>query len=330
MITKTNYEIYLVDYIDGTLDEPQKEAVEAFLAKHPSIAEEFGIYQTYERLDAEHISYKNTDTLFKHRFECEDQLEEQIVAACEDDLDNEALEELMFFIENNSKGEALYKVHKQIKYTPDFDVVFPDQSKLIQKKRRAFALWQPLLAAASIAAAIIIIFKTDQSIPPNYASLKPIEVLEHDSYNPTIHVAHLIGKTDEIIIKDRVVIEKTNTVEVHEKLIAEATTVENEETFLEKPRVKGGQITKQNIITSYNLSTIQQIEEEEIKEQPKQDRERIGTIGVQKLTDTTLYGLKKISNEKFNYKTDDEGKVESIKLKIKKPQLPPLLAYNRK
>ena len=40
MITRENYEIYFIDYMDGNLSERERAEVEAFLLVHPDLQEQ--------------------------------------------------------------------------------------------------------------------------------------------------------------------------------------------------------------------------------------------------------------------------------------------------
>ena len=54
MITRENYEVYFIDYMDGNLSERERAEVEAFLLVHPDLQEQLdgmGEAVSYTHLD---------------------------------------------------------------------------------------------------------------------------------------------------------------------------------------------------------------------------------------------------------------------------------------
>jgi hypothetical protein len=55
MITRDNYEVYFIDYIDGTLSVDLRQQVEAFLVAHPDLAEELeGLSDVHFKIPNDH------------------------------------------------------------------------------------------------------------------------------------------------------------------------------------------------------------------------------------------------------------------------------------
>lgn len=127
MITRSNYEIYLIDLLDGQLREEKKRELMQFLSENPDLKEEFeGIEEAV--LVSSRITFVGKDSLKK--FE-----------VTENNIDEFLTPE----IENREFLEAIL--------TPDHSIVFENKESL--KKRQHKTLYYYISAAASF---LIIFF----------------------------------------------------------------------------------------------------------------------------------------------------------------------------
>ena len=98
MITRENYEIWMIDYIEGTLDPEMKAAMEAFLLLHPDIREEMdGLEDVVLR--APGVEMQDKDSLFQSEWPTDPEVvHEQLAAFLEKDLSAEAILEVEAWI----------------------------------------------------------------------------------------------------------------------------------------------------------------------------------------------------------------------------------------
>jgi hypothetical protein len=110
---RTNYEIWLIDYLDGSLDEGSVNQLVAFLEENPDIKNELSdiLDHTIKPL---HDSFKNKKSLKKSVTDLSDiQFEYLCIAACENDLSDEHKEELETIVtENPDKGKTLETIKR--------------------------------------------------------------------------------------------------------------------------------------------------------------------------------------------------------------------------
>ncbi len=57
MITRDNYEIYFVDYLEGNLSDSQVDMVELFLKNNPDLAEELALFSRNEVEDNQKMEF---------------------------------------------------------------------------------------------------------------------------------------------------------------------------------------------------------------------------------------------------------------------------------
>ncbi|RLD45852.1 MAG: hypothetical protein DRI86_04850 [Bacteroidetes bacterium] len=109
-----NYEEFLIDFIDGTLNEEEHAAVVMFLENNPDIAEEFNGIADFN-LDFCNIELPNKESL-KKSFDINlDNYEHYFIAAAEGDLNSDELIQLEEFIEQNPNLEKEYEVFQKLK-----------------------------------------------------------------------------------------------------------------------------------------------------------------------------------------------------------------------
>ncbi|MBN1949654.1 MAG: hypothetical protein JW801_00520 [Bacteroidales bacterium] len=156
-LDRNNYEIFLIDYIDGNLSLDDRRIVERFLAANPDIAEEYE--NTKEAIiESDHISSLELDNLYRSFSDLpkinETNFEEFCIAYHEGDLNEEEKGRVDTYLQQNPEAKALFQLHKSIRLQADLKIQFPlkDQLKkhLIVPMRRYF-----YLAGASAAAILI-------------------------------------------------------------------------------------------------------------------------------------------------------------------------------
>lgn len=126
MIARSNYEIYLIDLLDGKLEEEKKHELMTFLSNNPDLKEEFeGVEEVM--LAPSKIKFAGKDSLKK--FEVN-----------ENNIDQFLTPE----IENKKFSETIL--------TPDHSIVFENKESLKKRDRK------PLYYYISAAASVLIIF----------------------------------------------------------------------------------------------------------------------------------------------------------------------------
>lgn len=126
MITKDNYEIYFMDYLDGRLPESAQGEFKAFLLVNPDLAE-FLEDMEHVRLVPPSVTFDKKSSLKKDLYhECPDYM---VIAISEGVLTQEEKEASSKWQEQGTT-KALIATYDKIRMTPDHNIRFPHKAKL--------------------------------------------------------------------------------------------------------------------------------------------------------------------------------------------------------
>lgn len=151
MITRNNYELYIIDFYDGKLNKIQVEELHLFLNQNPDLKEEFEFFAD-ATLDAEPIIFKDKANLKK----VDSQSTEHLIAYYENDL---SASERNLVEEKLKKDVALaneLEIIKKTKQLPDYTILFENKSSLKQSAK-VIAFSRTFYRNLSIAASVILI-----------------------------------------------------------------------------------------------------------------------------------------------------------------------------
>jgi hypothetical protein len=148
-ITRENYELFLVDYLDGNLVEADKEVLMQFLAQHPNLAEEFSLLnnaiplvlnqdKTIDKVDFTYLKKEENTWI----------ADDEMIAAMEGDLSEEeqALFERKLILYPQNK--ANYELFLKTKLTPNKEV-FERKESIKKKTGLSFSLYANYFAIAA-------------------------------------------------------------------------------------------------------------------------------------------------------------------------------------
>jgi hypothetical protein len=188
-ITRHNYESYLLDYIEGHLDQTLKREMEKFLVQNPDIKNEVEDFEDL-RLLSEDIKFQNKTELLKSEFSEKigiPYFDYLCIADIEKEITTDEKRELKSMIRGKQKYAEVYLKYKNTKLQPIENIIFPSKSQI--KKR---VLPMVFKTFGSVAAAIIVlviginkseIFKGDGLIKGRpLSSIEKIYVIKPVSY----------------------------------------------------------------------------------------------------------------------------------------------------
>jgi len=200
-INRSNYESFVIDYLDGNLSVEASRYFDKFLEDNPDIREEIQDLND-AILSPEHVEFEAKIQLKKKSVNAvddinEDNYEEFFVASAEGDLNSDQNSNLEKFISANYHLAEDFNLYKILKLTPDNEVIFSGKEDLKQK-RRITPMWY-----SSVAAAVILIFASlwffriqqpeiirEQSIAINKISNKKVSDIRLNEENIPIEFAN--------------------------------------------------------------------------------------------------------------------------------------------
>jgi len=231
---RSNYEIWLIDWLDGKLDEIQVRQLLSFLDKNPDLKEEFhSCSDIILNPPSEKFLYKNL--LQKELSDITDKQFKYLCAGyVEDDLSGEQIEELKEIISTDITKKTEFEFFKQTKLTAP-DIRFANKRKLLrttpfQKVLRISA------AALSAAASIAIFIVASQFFGKNDLSVNNLSQLSEEV--PVIIAPETVSDSAKnIIILTEKIAEVINQppkeIEKDEKPVSDSTLILPQRNYLE-------------------------------------------------------------------------------------------------
>lgn len=180
-----NYEEFVLDFLEGNLNEQKTEEMKAFLLMHPDISEDLeGLDEVVLEAENQTILHADfTNQLKKTKINAlasinEDNFEELLIAELEQDLNPTQEQELKDFILLNPQLKQEQELTHRLKIQADATVVFSHKSSLKKKNSAVIALWT---ISSSVAAILLISFwlfnlPSSNSRLPDIQSLQSIEI----------------------------------------------------------------------------------------------------------------------------------------------------------
>jgi hypothetical protein len=156
---RSNYEIWLIDWLDGNLDEERTQQLMAFLDENPDLKEEA------ESLSVTRLEPERNGAMLKNRLKKTpsqlplSQVEYLSIAYLENDLSNEQIKDLKENISVNSESRELFDIIQKTRLKPP-DFRFINKKRLLKNTpaERILRLSVIGLSAAATITVLIISF----------------------------------------------------------------------------------------------------------------------------------------------------------------------------
>lgn len=147
MITRDNYEIYFLDFLEGNLESNQVDEFLEFLEQNPDLKEELNGLEDF-RIQQEEISFAGKEKLYRTAEDNSEKIETKMIACLEGDLDADEKQTFEAFILGNPELKRDYELYKKARLEPDLSVQFPAKEKLYKKSRPIIVMtWVARVAA---------------------------------------------------------------------------------------------------------------------------------------------------------------------------------------
>ncbi len=230
-INKHNYEEFLVDFMDGTLDPNMRQELFIFLDAHPDIKAEFEGLEVANLTDEENIVFEDKNALKKNIASPtininEDNAGKFFIAAAENDLSASETAELNEFIKQNPEQEKHFRLYKNTKVEADLSITYAHKKAL---KKHPFVIQKGWYYAAASAAAILLLYlgisfmNTEKPAGQNTLADQPKEVLTKMNQQLTAKKIASIQNTEIVIAKRTIT--KVNFEHYQQRLLAKKTGI---------------------------------------------------------------------------------------------------------
>jgi hypothetical protein len=218
-ITRDNYEIWFLDYLEGRLDHPNMEEVRHFLLHHPDLADELDAISISLSID-QTVRFPDKEKLKRDSYDDAALFETWAVAAAEGDLKEEETIAFERWLDKRAVQKEFIRQLKLSKLEPNLEVTFPNKRRL-KKKTTVIAVWIKVTAVAAILLIALFLFYPETKNQKRYpitiseTTMPPVEIPSASNIptgKSTVH-ATLEGKTKQtqVVLASRKNVSRSKT-----------------------------------------------------------------------------------------------------------------------
>ncbi|MET3875029.1 zf-HC2 domain-containing protein [Chitinophaga sp. OAE865] len=156
-INISNYESYLLSYIDGELNAEELAALELFLQKHPQFRQELELLEGTKLVPDRQFVFDNKAALYKT---ASVDYETLMLGYIDGELTTEEEAVLQAHLQQHPAARQELALFQATRLTPDTSIVFKDKASLYRSsKRRVLPMYRRMgwvAAAAAVVAGLVI------------------------------------------------------------------------------------------------------------------------------------------------------------------------------
>ncbi len=157
-ININNYEVYVIDFIDGKLNEIDTANLLIFLDQNLDLKEEFEILNNSSKfIPVEHFSFDSSSLLKPININVNN-YSEKLIALIENDLSQTEKDVLLSEIKRYPELKKVHELFLKTKLIPDLKIIFKNKESLIKTPFKIIPLFTKLSAIAALFIAVIITF----------------------------------------------------------------------------------------------------------------------------------------------------------------------------
>jgi len=324
-ITRENYETWFVDYLEGNLDETVVDRFIEFLQENPDLKEELKLFESVTAVP-EQLTFKPKKKLYKSKYDLEETFNESAIAEIEGDLDWEEKTDFSKYLASHPDKQKEKRLFEKTILHADENILFAKKEKLYKRSgQKVILLWTGRVAAILILAiAVFSLINRTPKTPVQNNQLAQVEekteqkaeTPEKVTKKPEIPVDAVTPETTvtpELVKEENKIFPKKEIKSVHKENIEKI--VPEELAFKRIP------VEVPEAMTSLTASIDVPVPQAEMgvmtivypdyipdDEHLLTDNLR-GKVSLQKITRAGLNLVTSLSNERFNYETNSEGKV---------------------
>lgn len=161
-ITRENYEIWFLDYMEGRLNRQEREEVRTFMGQYPDLEEEVANFVQPISSNKE-LLFPGKEKLKKDKFEDPEIFENAVIASLEGDLNEHENSSLNNWLNKNPEKRLIVRQFENTRVKPDFNFVFPGKEGL-KKKSSLRIIWMRVAACAAVLLMLFFLFYPQKQI----------------------------------------------------------------------------------------------------------------------------------------------------------------------
>lgn len=169
-ITRSNYESWFLDFLEGNLESSIMDEFQEFLKMNPDLAAELDMVEQVKLEANKSIRFETRDELKKSDTDHEIEFQEKAVAYYEGDLTLAERIEFEASLSENSTRSAEAEQFGKLKLVANKAIVY-DHKEQLKKKVTILPLWIKMASAAAILLFAYLLFQPGVGIQPEFSQL---------------------------------------------------------------------------------------------------------------------------------------------------------------
>lgn len=332
-ITRDNYEVYFLDYLEGNLDEKQVDEFIDFLKENSDLKAELELL-TPVKMELENIIFSGKEKLYKEKYDLEQEFNRAAVARLEGDLQENEIDEFENYLSKHPEKQKEAALFEKTRLKADESIVFKKKNKLYHYATgKTILLWSTRIAAILVLA--LLVYRVADTISnQNIISESQVAVSEKktkaEPAEPTV-IPEKPEKKEEPVPADNKISEPLKKAEPKAepvKSLRENTTgrIEHEKIaqirlpleIPEKLPVIQASISVQHTEAALAQMKIElpepspEIYEERLLADVVKEKTGIGNLSLNKVAKAGLNFVSAVSGEKFSFDTNEEGQITEL------------------
>lgn len=164
-----NYELFVMDYLEGTLDTMEAQEMSTFLLLHPDIAMEIDDLENAKltlepelKLETDFIASLKKNEIIEVENINEENYAQFFISNLENDINDKDSQNLKTFLKINPNLVSEFHQQQNTKLIPDENITFLHKESLKKKDRKVFVLWPKTASVAALLLLSFWIFKPNE------------------------------------------------------------------------------------------------------------------------------------------------------------------------
>ena len=333
-ITRDNYEVYFLDYLEVNLDENLVDDFIDFLRQNPDLKAELEMAAPV-KVELENIIFSRKDKLYKGKFDLEPEFNRAAVARLEGDLQESEKADFEKYLSTHPEKQKEAALYEKTRLKADETIVFKKKNKLYHYSTgKTILMWSTRIAAMLVLAFMVFRvadnISNQNSIPENQVAVSEKKTKPEPAEAP-VNIPQKPEKKEKTLPVDKNIAEplkkvspKTEPVKSlrentkgrmeHEKIaevripveIPEKLPARNASISVRKPELTLAQmkITPQE--------TPAETHEERLLADVVKEKTGMGSFSLNKVAKAGLNLVSNVSGEKFNFETNSDGQITEL------------------
>ncbi|MEE4285576.1 MAG: hypothetical protein V2I31_05490 [Mariniphaga sp.] len=332
-ITRDNYEVYFLDYLEGNLDENLVDDFIDFLRQNSDLKAELEMLAPV-KVELENIIFRGKNKLYKEKFDLEPEFNRAAVARLEGDLQKNEIAEFEKYLSIRPEKQKEAALFEKTRLKADESIIFKKKNKLYHYSTgKTILFWSTRIAAVLVLAFMVYRvadnISTQNIIPESQVAVSEKKTIPVPS--EPANIPQKPEKKEETLPVDKNVAEplkkavpKTEPVKSlrettkgrmdHERIAEVRIPVEIPEKL--PGRSASLSIPHTDVALAQMKITLPetpaQIYEERLLADVVKEKTGIGNLSLNKVAKAGLNLVANVSNEKFSFDTNTDGQITEL------------------